>query len=149
MPTCNSGSSGGGTKSTNKKSKLDKIENQEYQYHATTGTAIFSIYEQGLKPNRGHAGKAIYFAPSESDALEWTETSSTGGKVLMRVKTNTLKSKYGWGLLDEDESIASKKIKSSDIEIKSGSKWMTLNEFVQKRSTSYKYWKSSRKNNIL
>ena len=32
----------------------------EYQYHATTSKAVFQIYEQGLIPNRGHAGREVY-----------------------------------------------------------------------------------------
>lgn len=125
---------------------ITQIKNQEYQYHATTGQAVFSIYEQGLKTNRGHAGRGVYFAPSEEGALEWTETSSTGGKVLMRVKTKTLAEDYGWAPIDESESTADKKIRPEDIEIRSGGgTWMTLEEFVKKRQTSYRMWKSKRK----
>lgn len=136
----------GGRGSGGGNNPLSKIENQEYQYHATRGTSVFSIYEQGLKPNRGHAGTGVYFAPTEKDALEWTETSSTGGKTLLRVKTSALKSKYAWGVLDSLESTADKKIASKDIEIRTNSgKWLSMEEYVQKYNNSYRRWKSSRK----
>ena len=125
-------------------SRLDQIRQQEYQYHATTGTAVWNIYEQGLKPNRGHIGRGVYFAPDEQGALEWTETSSTGGKTLLRVKTQTLKDKYSWGVIDESESTADKKVKTEDIEIKSGNTWMPLTEFRKRRENSYRMWKSGR-----
>lgn len=130
--------SGGGS------NPLAKIENQEYQYHATTGRAVFSIYEQGLKPKRGHAGTGVYFAPSEQEALDWTATSSTGGTTLLRVKTQTLKDKYEWGVLDKSESTADKKIASKDIEIRTGAgKWMSMKEYAEKYNNSYKFWKMS------
>lgn len=122
--------------------RIAQINAQEYQYHATTGSAIFSIFEQGLKPNRGHAGRGVYFAPDEKGALEWTATSSTGGTKLLRVKTDTLRSKYAWGVLDESESTADKKINSKDIEIKLGNEWMSISDFVKKRRTSYALWKA-------
>ena len=127
--------------------RLEQIRNQEYQYHATLGTSIFSIYEQGLKPNRGHAGRGVYFAPEEQAALDWTASSSTGGTTLLRVRTKTLKDKYSWGVLDESESTADKKISSKDIEIKlkgSENSWMKLSDYVQKRQTSYKMWKAKK-----
>ena len=126
----------------NSEDVIDKIKNQEYQYHATTGTAVWNIYENGLKPGRGHAGKGIYFAPSAEDALEWTATSSTGGTTLMRVKTKTLKEKYEWDVLDETESTADKKISRKDIEIKKGSEWVSLEDFKKSRETSYRMWKA-------
>jgi hypothetical protein len=128
----------------NLENAIDKIKNQEYQYHATTGIAVWSIYENGLKPGRGHAGKGVYFAPSAEDALEWTATSSTGGTTLLRVKTKTLKEKYEWGVLDETESTADKKISRKDIEIKKGSEWVSLEDFKKSRETSYKMWKARR-----
>ena len=135
----------GGRSSSGGSNRLAKIENQEYQYHATTGRAVFGIFEEGLKPNRGHAGKGVYFAPSEQEALDWTATSSTGGTTLLRVKTAALKSKYGWGVLDESESTADKKINSKDIEIRTGAgKWMSMKEYTEKYPNSYKFWKQQR-----
>ena len=125
--------------------RIDEINKQEYQYHATTGQAVWSIYEQGLKPNRGHAGDGIYFAPNAQEALDWTASSSTGGTTLLRVKTKTLKEKYSWGVLDESESFADKKINRNDIEIRSGKEWMPLSEFKKRRENSYKYWKVNKK----
>lgn len=124
---------------------LNRIRNQEYQYHATTGRAVFAIYEEGLKPNRGHAGAAVYFAPDEQGALDWTESSSTGGKTLLRVKTQTLKDKYDWGVIDESESTADKKISSKDIEIRTGGgNWISMKEYTQKYYNSYRFWKLQR-----
>lgn len=124
---------------------LDRIRNQEYQYHATTGRAVFSIYEEGLKPNRGHAGAGVYFAPDEQGALEWTASSSTGGTTLLRVKTQTLKDKYAWGVIDESESTADKKINSKDIEIRTGAgKWISMKEYTEKYYNSYRFWKRQR-----
>ena len=135
----------GGRSSSGGSNRLARIENQEYQYHATTGRAVFSIFEEGLKPKRGHAGKGVYFAPSEQEALDWTATSSTGGTTLLRVKTAALKSKYGWGVLDESESTADKKINSKDIEIRTGAgKWMSMKEYTEKYPNSYKFWKQQR-----
>lgn len=135
----------GGRGSSGGNNPLAKIENQEYQYHATRGRSVFSIYEEGLKPGRGHAGKGVYFAPSEKDALEWTATSSTGGTTLLRVKTAALKSKYGWGVLDASESTADKKISSKDIEIrlKTGD-WVSLKDYTKRYPNSYKFWKQQR-----
>lgn len=134
------GSSGG-----KNQDPLDKIRNQEYQYHATTGRAVFSIYEEGLKPSRGHAGKGIYFAPSEKEALDWTATSSTGGTTLLRVKTSALEKKYGWGVLDASESTADKKISSKDIEIRTGGgNWISMKEYAEKYHHSYAFWKRQR-----
>lgn len=117
----------------------------EYQYHATTGQAVFSIYEQGLKPSRGHAGKGVYFAPTGEDALQWTAETSTGGTTLMRVKTSTLYKNYSWGRLDSSESTTEKKIKTKDIEIRTGGgSWMSLPQFAEKRQTSYRMWKASK-----
>ena len=113
----------------------------EYQYHATRPTYVFSIYEQGLKPNKGMFGKGVYFAPSEEGALDWTE-STTGGKFLMRVKTDTLKSKYDWSDMDDTQSMATKKISSKDIEVKLNGEWVPIKEFVERRKTSYRMWKS-------
>lgn len=115
----------------------------EYQYHATTPQAVFSIFDKGLKPNRGHAGKGIYFAPTKADALEWTATSSTGGTRTMRVKTSDLYKKYDWGPLDDLESIADKKISAKDIEIEVAGEWISLDEFVKRRYTSYRMWKAN------
>lgn len=134
------GSSGG-----KNQDPLDKIRNQEYQYHATTGRAVFSIYEEGLKPSRGHAGKGVYFAPDEKGALDWTATSSTGGTTLLRVKTQTLKDKYEWGVLDNLESTADKKIASKDIEIRTtGGDWISMKEYAEKYHHSYAFWKRQR-----
>ena len=136
----------GGRSSTGGSDPLARIRNQEFQYHATTGRAVFSIYEEGLKPNRGHAGAGIYFAPSEDEALEWTETSSTGGTTLLRVKTETLSRKYDWGILDASESTADKLISSKDIEIRLGSgEWVSMEDFVKRRNTSYKLWKAQQR----
>jgi hypothetical protein len=115
----------------------------KYQYHATTPQAVFSIFDKGLKPNRGHAGKGIYFAPTKADALEWTATSSTGGTRTMRVKTSDLYKKYDWGPLDDLESIADKKISAKDIEIEVAGEWISLDEFIKRRYTSYRMWKSN------
>lgn len=134
------------TPSDDKNSRIKQIENQEYQYHATLGTSVWSIFEKGLKPGRGHMGSGVYFAPDEQGALDWTASSSTGGTTLLRVKTQTLKDKYEWGVIDELESTADKKISPKDIEIKlkgSENSWMSLKEYAQKRSTSYKMWKAN------
>lgn len=130
--------------------RIKEINEQEYQYHATTSDAIWNIVDKGLKPGRGHMGSGIYFAPTPDDALEWTRTSSTGGTRVMRVKTKTLRDKYEWGVIDELESTADKKISPKDIEIKVSvnlndpndeGRWMSLADFKKARYTSYKMWK--------
>lgn len=139
----NKGSSAGAMSDYDK--RIAAIKSQEYQYHATLGTSIWSIYDKGLKPNRGHVGKGVYFAPDEQGALDWTATSSTGGTTLLRVKTQTLKDKYSWGIIDELESTADKKISAKDIEIKlkgSENSWMSLSDYKKKRQASYNLWKA-------
>lgn len=133
---------GGGTVSE-RQQKIYDVLNQEYQYHATRGTSVFSIYEQGLKPNKGIAGVGVYFAPSAEEAKEWTAETSTGGTFVMRVKTKALKDKYAWGLIDETQSYADKKIAAKDIEVQLGKDWVSLAEFVDKRRVSYRAWKAS------
>lgn len=117
----------------------------EYQYHATTSKAVFQIYEQGLIPNRGHAGKGVYFAPSEQSAFDWTEYTSTGGKFPMRVKTSSLYKNYKWDDIDGTESYAKTKIKSKDIEVKLGHSWVSMQEFVERRPASYNMWRRMKK----
>lgn len=132
----------------NRKIIEDNVINKtygEYQYHATLPTSIFSIYEQGLKTNRGHVGKGVYLAPSESDAIEWTTNTSTGGTFVLRVKSSSLYKKYKWDDIDGTESIAHKNIKSKDIEVKYKDKWVSLQEYVDNKYTSYRLWRN--KNN--
>ena len=56
-----------------------------FKYHATTTSALSGIIEKGLRPNRGHLGEGVYFANSAQDAIEWTTTTSTGGRTVLKV----------------------------------------------------------------
>lgn len=106
----------------------------KYRYHATTEGALESINREGLKPNAGHMGEGVYFAPTMQDATDWTE-SSTGGKAVLRVKTAKLIRDYEYGDIDETEgSTESKKpVKPDLIEINAPSSdhWVSLNQYVQ------------------
>lgn len=117
----------------------------EYQYHATRGEYVWSIYEQGLKPNRGIYGRGVYFAPSEQGAKDWTD-STTGGKTVLRVKTKALKDKYGWEDMDDTQSMAAKKISPKDIEIRvtGTNEWLPLQEYRDRKWRSYQMWKQNR-----
>lgn len=132
---------GGGAGATASGRPCDKMTDKEieqkygkYRYHATTEGAIASISSEGLKPNRGHMGDGVYFAPSAEDAQDWTDTS-TGGKTVLRVKTVRLMRDYEYGDIDETEGSTESPnpIKSSLIEIKapSAEHWVPINQYVQ------------------
>jgi hypothetical protein len=109
----------------------------EYKYHATKGSSIVGIIEQGLKPNKGHFGKGVYFADSIEDALGWTAETSTGGKTILRVALDFLNSKgyeeytaleSGYGMA---EGLVNSKIPFDKIQIKVGDDWWSLPQYAR------------------
>lgn len=139
--------------STASKSPLEMTDQEiidtygEYRYHATEASSIWSIYDEGLKPNRGHVGKGVYMAPTAEDAKEWTATSSTGGTTVLRVSTPVLYKKYAYSDIDELEGTteSSKPINSKYIEIYKGGNWMSLETYKNKRAISYNMYKRSKR----
>ena len=117
--------------------------NQEsYKYHATKRTSIPGIIEKGLKPNRGHLGHGVYFAPNTEDALWWTAETSTGGTTLLRVSEDFLKSlgyeeytakESGYGVA---EGLVDAKIPFDKIEVKVGDEWWSLTQYAEQYKVS-------------
>lgn len=120
-----------------------KPKQPEYRYHATKGSSIPGIVGKGLKPTQGHVGKGVYFAESIEDAMEWTSTTSTGGRTLLRVPLDFLKSlnyeeysadESGYGLA---EGLVDSKIPFDKIEIKVGEDdWWTLSQYAKQYRNS-------------
>lgn len=120
---------------------IPKVRNsiESYKYHATTTSAISGIIEKGLKPNRGHLGNAVYFANSVEDALEWTASTSTGGRTVLRVTEKYLK-KLGYEEYSASESgydlaegLAYGIIPWTEIQAKYGEEWMSLAKYAEQR----------------
>lgn len=120
---------------------VDKVKDsfEVYKYHATTVSALSGIIEKGLKPNRGHLGNAVYFANNVEDALEWTSTTSTGGRTILRVTEKYLKklgyeeysaSESGYGLA---EGLAYGTVPWTEIQVKYGEEWMSLAKYAEQR----------------
>lgn len=105
--------------------RIIKSSNQ-YRYHATTKGAVRNIAESGLIPNEGQYGTGVYFAPSEQEALDWTD-DTTGGKVLLRVSLDNLK-KFDYDEFPE-QGWTSEAIPPQYIEIKSrNGNWIKIQE---------------------
>lgn len=107
----------------------------EWRYHATTDGAVESIAREGLKPNQGHMTiPGVYFAPTVTDATDWTDMS-TGGKTVLRVKTVKLIRDYEYGDIDETEGSTESPnaIKPSLIEIKAPASdhWVGIEQYVK------------------
>ena len=130
-----------------------------YQYHATTAKAIIGIAEKGLQPNRGHVGKGIYFADNAKDALDWVDTTSTGGKTVLRVSEEYLEkeklekysaSETGYGLA---ESLYDGKIPLEHIQIKVNDNgeeddWWSLAQYLKNRKSQYNMLDSKTKKKV-
>lgn len=128
--------------------RTEETKEESYQYHATTAKAIIGIAEKGLQPNRGHVGKGIYFADSAKDALDWVDTTSTGGKTVLRVSEEYLEkeklekysaSETGYGLA---ESLYDGKIPLEHIQIKVNDNgdeddWWSLAQYLKNRKYQY------------
>lgn len=135
----------------------DEMKNsvETYKYHATTTSAISGIIEKGLKPNRGHLGDAVYFANSPEDAIEWTTTTSTSGKTILRVSEKYLKTigyeeysaaESGYDLA---EGLAYGTIPWKEIQVKYGQEWLYLAEYAeQRRNLVYNKLSSSAKKKV-
>lgn len=147
-----------------KKEKEESKQTEEttdvsYQYHATTAKAIIGIAEKGLQPNRGHVGKGIYFADSAKDALDWVDTTSTGGKTVLRISEEYLKKekleKYsanetGYGLA---ESVYNGNVPLEHIQIKVNDNgdeddWWSLAEYLKNRKSQYNMLDSKTKKKV-
>lgn len=120
---------------------IPKVRNsvESYKYHATTTSALSGIIEKGLKPNRGHLGNAVYFANSVEDALEWTASTSTGGRTVLRVTEKYLK-KLGYEEYSASESgydlaegLAYGTIPWTEIQVKYGGEWLSLAKYAEQR----------------
>lgn len=120
---------------------IPKVRNsvESYKYHATTISALSGIIEKGLKPNRGHLGNAVYFANSVEDALEWTASTSTGGRTVLRVTEKYLK-KLGYEEYSASESgydlaegLAYGTIPWTEIQVKYGGEWLSLAKYAEQR----------------
>ena len=119
------------------------VPKEEYKYHATTSRNIPGIIEKGLKPSRGHVGNGVYFANSTQDALWWTAETSTGGKTVLRVSLDYLKSlgyeeytasESGYGVA---EGLVDSKIPFDKIQIKVGdNEWWSLSEYAKQYKNS-------------
>lgn len=110
-----------------------------FKYHATTTSALSGIIEKGLRPNRGHLGEGVYFANSAQDAIEWTTTTSTGGRTVLRVSEKYLKKlgyeeytalESGYGLA---EGLAYGTIPWTEIQVKLGEEWVSLAKYAEQR----------------
>ena len=100
-----------------------------YHYHATTESAVKGIMDKGLVPSEGHAGCEVYMAKTSDSALEWAESTSTSGKVVMRVNNEYLaKTDY----LDYDktkggEGSTASTIPAGEIEVRTyDGRWIPL-----------------------
>lgn len=104
-----------------------------YHYHATTVSAISGIRENGLVPSRGHLGEEVYMAKTEESAREWSESTSTGGMVVTRVK-NTYLAKTDYSDYDKTkngEGSTSMKIPTSEVQVKTADgKWINIKDAV-------------------
>ena len=128
--------------------QTEEKKDESYQYHATTAKAIIGIAEKGLQPNRGHVGKGIYFADNAKDALDWVDTTSTGGKTVLRVSEEYLEkeklekysaSETGYGLA---ESLYDGKVPLEYIQIKVNDNgdeddWWSLAQYLKNRKSQY------------
>ena len=128
--------------------QTEETKDESYQYHATTAKAIIGIAEKGLQPNRGHVGKGIYFADSAKDALDWVDTTSTGGKTVLRVSEEYLEkeklekysaSETGYGLA---ESLYDGNVPLEYIQIKVNDNgdeddWWSLAQYLKNRKSQY------------
>lgn len=143
-----SGKSGSGaaSKSPTEMTNQEIIDTYgEYRYHATTPKSIWGIYDNGLKPNQGHAGKGVYMSPSEIEAVQWAETS-TSGKTVLRINTPVLYKQYGFSDIGDGEGLTNSKkaIPSKYIEINVKGTWMNLEKYKQKNQLSYNLYKQKK-----
>lgn len=139
--------------------QTEETKEESYQYHATTAKAIIGIAEKGLQPNRGHVGKGIYFADNAKDALDWVDTTSTGGKTVLRVSEEYLKKekleKYsanetGYGLA---ESVYNGNVPLEHIQIKVNDNgdedgWWSLAQYLKNRKSQYNMLDSKTKKKV-
>ena len=108
----------------------------EYHYHATTAAGIAGMQKTGgINPSRGHMGNEVYMAKTEQAAKDWTETS-TGGKVVVRVK-NTYLAKTDYMDFDRDkngEGSTERRIPNSVVQVKAANgNWYPI-DVVQVRN---------------
>ena len=139
----------------NQKSQ-ESEEKESYQYHATRSSSIPGIIEKGLKPNRGHVGKGVYFANSPEDAVEWTTETSTGGRIVLRVKESFLNVKglEKWAANESGYNLAENVYEGivpfDQIEVKVGdNEWWSLAKYAyQHRNTVYNKLTSAAKKKV-
>lgn len=114
--------------------RLKKLNQYEkYHYHATTESALKGIKEDGLVPKRGWAGDGVYMAKTAQSAVEWTEDTSTAGKVVIRVK-NTFLAKTDYVDFDKKKSgegVTAFAIPQEQLEVKTfDGKWIPIKDAV-------------------
>jgi len=135
-----SSSSGGNLNRRNRKSvtRLDRLKGSgEYQYHATTASALIGIYNNGLKPNRGELGRGVYFSETPEQANDWAYETTGGGK-LLRVSTNYLRDNTDYDLYDETQGMTTKRIPRKVIQILNRSgEWEPLEDYARRYYRSF------------
>lgn len=115
----------------NRLKELDEFS--KYHYHATTVGAVKGIKEEGLLPSEGHFGQGVYMARTEDSAKQWTEGTSTGGNVVIRVK-NTYLAKTDYMDIEPGkggEGLSAATIPVKELEVKTAEgKWIPLKDCV-------------------
>jgi len=112
----------------------DFADEKGYVYHTTSLKKVDDISSNGLIPNKGIHGNAVYFAPDEASTIG--QASYEGATLRVNIKklnTKNIASADVSGFGDPTELVYDKNIPPEAIEIKiSGNKWKNLTDVYKK-----------------